>query len=158
VHLDSTTFSFHGAYEGQTEPDTDRLAPFEVVKLTHGYSKDNRSDLKQVILQMMCTKGSTIPTWIEILDGNTSDMISFRETVQKFREQVAGQLQMPVIVADSALYSEQTLKDLADTCWITRVPENIRLAKVTLEQSDSSAMTEIQDGYKTKSVSVSYGG
>jgi transposase len=158
VHLDSTSFSFHGAYEGQDEPDEDGIGPFEVVQLTHGYSKDNRSDLKQVILQMMCTKGSTIPTWIEVLDGNTSDKTSFRETIKKFREQVADQLQMPVIVADSALYSEQTLQDLTDINWITRVPENIKLAKVTIEKADPSSMAEIIEGYKVKSVSVSYGG
>jgi len=47
---------------------------------------------------------------------------------------------------------------LTDTRWITRVPENIKLAKITLVQSDSSAKTEIQDSYKTKSVSVSNSG
>jgi len=158
VHLDSTSFSFHGVYQDPDEEPEPGEPQFEVVKLTHGYSKDNRGDLKQVILQMICTKGSTIPTWIEVLDGNTSDKSSFRETVKKFRTQFSDQVQVPVIVADSALYSEETLGELADTRWVTRVPENIKLAKTTIQDSDPSTMQQITDGYKGRTLSVSYGG
>jgi transposase len=46
VHLDSSSFHLHGAYEGQE-------AEREAISITYGYSKDHRPDLKQVVLQLL---------------------------------------------------------------------------------------------------------
>jgi transposase len=44
-HLDTTSFSLTGEYV----PDSDE----HTIRITHGYSKDHRPDLKQVVLELM---------------------------------------------------------------------------------------------------------
>jgi transposase len=43
-HLDTTSLTVHGEYEGDDE--------VEVIKLTQGYSKDYRPALKQAVLSL----------------------------------------------------------------------------------------------------------
>jgi transposase len=69
-HLDTTSLSVHGNYEGYED--------VESVKITHGYSKDHRPDLKQVVLSLVTHGPSDIPLWMEPLDGNSSDKESFQ--------------------------------------------------------------------------------
>ncbi|MBC7250395.1 MAG: hypothetical protein H5T62_08915 [Anaerolineae bacterium] len=49
---------------------------------------------------------SALPTWIQALDGNTSDSRAFPEIVAVYLAQM-GEGEMPYLVADSALYSEE---------------------------------------------------
>ena len=51
VHLDSTTFSLHGAYEREEGAEENP----EVVSITKGYSKDNATKLNQGVLSKMTT-------------------------------------------------------------------------------------------------------
>ena len=48
VHLDSTTFSLHGIYDTNSDDEN-------VIQVAHGYSRDHRSDLKQVVVQLICS-------------------------------------------------------------------------------------------------------
>jgi transposase len=48
-HLDTTSVALTGAYM----PDSDEQA----ITITHGYSKDHRPDLKQVVLELMVLTG-----------------------------------------------------------------------------------------------------
>jgi transposase len=50
VHFDTTSVSLYGDYRGA---DGDG-APF---KITQGYSKDKRPDLKQFVLSLLCVEG-----------------------------------------------------------------------------------------------------
>jgi transposase len=68
VHLDSTTFSLHGQYDGKQADDPD------MVTITKGYSKDRAPDLNQVVTTLMCSHRSTLPVWLEVLSGNASDI------------------------------------------------------------------------------------
>jgi transposase len=72
VHLDTTSFSLHGKYEKEEEPDPG------VAGVTKGYSKDGQPDLNQVVASMMCACKSTIPVWIEVLSGNGMDDFPWR--------------------------------------------------------------------------------
>ena len=57
AHLDTSTISVTGQYdENETE-----------VKITHGYSKDHRNDLKQLTLSLTTTGESNFPIWMEPL-------------------------------------------------------------------------------------------
>jgi transposase len=49
VHLDSRSFHLRGQYES-SEPNT------EAISITHGYSRDHRPDLKQVIVQLITSQ------------------------------------------------------------------------------------------------------
>ncbi len=72
-HLDSTSFSLHGAYD-----NCEGSLPFP----TLDYSKDHRPDLKQITVTMTQVGEADIPIWFEALDGNSSDKKNFQETVK----------------------------------------------------------------------------
>ncbi|MFZ2900820.1 MAG: IS1634 family transposase [Saprospiraceae bacterium] len=65
-HLDTTSLSVHGQYNSE-EPGTAGL------QITQGFSKDNRPDLPQVTLPLICEHLNGIPMHMEVLDGNSSD-------------------------------------------------------------------------------------
>lgn len=46
-HLDSTSFHVHGDYNYLEQPGR--------IKITHGYSRDHRRDLKPFMMDLMCT-------------------------------------------------------------------------------------------------------
>ena len=152
-HLDTTSLLVHGAYEVNDDPKT--------VEVTHGFSKDHRSDLKQVVLSLVVNGASSIPLWMDPLDGNSSDKSSFHETIKKvedFRTQidVKGKFKW---VADAALYTKEGLLKSNDYIWVTRVPENIKEAKNLVGKGDKEiSWTERERGYKTASYKSFYGG
>ena len=75
VHMDSTTFHVDGDY------DTDENA---IITLNHGYSRDYRSDLKQVVLNMIVENKAGIPIHMQSCSGNTDDKSNFTQTVENF--------------------------------------------------------------------------
>lgn len=83
AHLDSTSFTLHGEYaDGDLE---------EMIEVTHGYSKDHRPDLKQVMMSLTMSGAANLPIWMEPLNGNSSDKRSFHETINrvcKFQKQL----------------------------------------------------------------------
>jgi transposase len=64
-HLDTTSFSLTGDYL----PDTDENA----ILVKHGYSKDHRCDLKQVVLELMVSQDGRVPILNKVWNGNSSD-------------------------------------------------------------------------------------
>lgn len=66
LHADTTSISLAGAYEECEEDD------YEGLSVCHGYSKDKRPDLKQVVMGKVVTEHG-IPLVSMPLDGNTSD-------------------------------------------------------------------------------------
>jgi len=149
-HLDSSTFHVHGQYEcGETPP--------EMIEITYGYSKDHRPDLKQVVLNLITSHRSQIPTWMEALSGNQSDKESFPKTIQAFCKQMKAEEDC-FFVVDSALYSADNLESLGGVCWLTRVPETVAEAKRMKRETTLQMMTELSDGYAYREVSSNYGG
>jgi transposase len=152
-HLDTTSISVHGEYETKEEPN--------VIKITHGYSKDKRPDLKQAVLSLVVNGPSAMPIWMEPLNGNSSDKESLHETVRKIREfqkQIDFEKKFKWI-ADSALYDADKLLKSNDYLWLTRVPETIKEAKQLIEKKDTEINWKEQEkGYKTALFSSNYGG
>src|SRR6266496_1595395 len=64
-HLDTTSFSLSGDYV----PESDEQA----IRITHGYSKDHRPDLKQAVLELLVSRDGGVPLVSKSLDGNASD-------------------------------------------------------------------------------------
>lgn len=153
VHLDSTTFSLHGAYEDKEGNDDEG----EVISITKGFSKDNAPELNQVVLSMMTTYGSSIPVWLEALSGNSNDKVSFRKSIKEYRKQFKKN-DLPYFVADSALYTKESLKELTGVKWVTRVPETIGKAKEHILNLDERQMGDFGNGYRIKEVESDYGG
>ena len=142
-HLDSTSFSLSGQSsksEGRDEEEDDGEPA--VIRITHGYSKDHRADLKQFVLNMITLHRSRIPIWVEALDGNAADKTSFARTIAAFLEQIRGSHQPMVFVADSALYTKKTIGELSGKIgWVTRVPETVGLIRPLLRDMALEAFT-----------------
>lgn len=153
-HLDTTSLSVSGQYNSE-QTDTASL------HITHGYSKDKRPDLPQVTLQMITEHLAGIPMHMEVLNGNSSDSESFRQTIREFGNQLYSEDGMRTIIADSKLYSEETLQVLQSTRlnWICRVPGTLDAVKELLQQIEPDDLTELeQEGYSSACYSFDYGG
>jgi transposase len=121
-HLDSTSLHVDGEYNSNEEEQDG------VIRITKGYSRDHRPDLNQLVLQLICERQSGIPLLMKSISGNKSDKDSFRETIKSHIGQLKTDFGMEYIIADSALYVAETLKEMKDFWWISRVPETINLA------------------------------
>jgi transposase len=110
IHQDTTTIKLYGAYEELVEPSppaaTETTAPL-APRPAHGYSKDGRPDLKQVVLSLGVSGDGGLPLRLGLRDGNTSDStespVAIEECLALGLQDVVG------IVADSKAYSQHTL-------------------------------------------------
>ena len=150
VHLDSSSFHLHGQYEA-SEPDT------AAITISHGYSRDHRPDLKQVVVQLITSQQSALPVWLAALSGNSSDRESFAPTVEAYCQQI-GESEPPYFVMDSAGYAKDNLQALAKMRWLMRVPETLAAAKALVKETERDAMTPLADSYWGKEVKSDYGG
>ena len=90
----------HGEYA--TAESGDKVEPV-VVEITHGYSRDHRPDLKQFILDLICSGDGDIPLYLRVADGNEADQAMFAQILREFRQQWNVEA---LFVADAALYSQ----------------------------------------------------
>ncbi|MFO1352669.1 MAG: IS1634 family transposase [Gammaproteobacteria bacterium] len=99
-----------------------------VVTLTHGYSRDRRPDLNQIMLNLIVEQRAGLPLLMQPLSGNCNDTASFGALIERHIDNLNATHQVEYWIADSALYSEANLQILAAHRgrWITRVPERLR--------------------------------
>ena len=154
THLDSTSFHVDGRYNSDEEPEE------HVIHITRGYSRDQRPDLNQVMLDLIVEHQAGIPVLMKPLSGNSSDAHDFGQVITDHIAQLQITYGMTFLVADSALYSAENLQKLADTNlkWITRVPATLREAQTILAQADPQTMAPLTEGYRYRVVPSSYGG
>jgi transposase len=125
-HLDTTSFHTDGQYNSQTEPEEG------VVQITRGYRRDHRPDLNQVVLPLIVERQAGIPLLMAPLNGNSSDPVSFRDTIQAHIGQLQTEVGLEYLGADSALYTAETLPQMQDFFWFSRVPETLSLARALI--------------------------
>jgi len=108
-----------------------------VIEVTHGYSKDHRQDLAQVMLNMIVENRAGIPMAIEALSGNSSDKATFAKSAETYASMIQAQTTDACVTADSALYSKENLQILNSSGlnWITRVPESMTESKEAIINS-----------------------
>jgi transposase len=154
THLDSTSFHVDGRYNSDEEPEE------HVIHITRGYSRDQRPDLNQVMLDLIVEHQAGIPVLMKPLSGNSSDAQDFGQVITDHIAQLQITYGMTFLVADSALYSAENLQKLADTNlkWITRVPATLHEAHTILAQADPQTMAPLTEGYRYRVVPSSYGG
>jgi transposase len=143
-HLDSTSFHVDGEYEyslpkvifnnqKQSEylgkENEEEKSP-QAIKLTYGYSRDHRPDLKQFITELVCSGDGDIPIYIKSVSGNEVDSKRFGEIAVDYQKRIQVD---SLIVADSALYTESNIKLMSSIKWLTRVPLTIKLAKILVK-------------------------
>jgi len=135
-HLDATSFHVDGRYNSDAAPDEES----SVIHMTRGYSRDHRPDLNQVVVQLISERQAGIPLLMEPLSGNNSDKDSFRETVKAHVSQLNREVGFEYLIADSALYTSETLGEMKGFYWITRVPETLNLAQFLIQATAPELM------------------
>ncbi|MEM1172814.1 MAG: IS1634 family transposase, partial [Cyanobacteria bacterium P01_H01_bin.35] len=63
VHLDSSSFHVHGDYHTEEDEYEEDLEP-KPIKITYGYSRDKRPDLKQFMMDLICTNDGDYQMWM----------------------------------------------------------------------------------------------
>ena len=156
VHLDASSFHVHGQYEPERRSEVVGPGEMPSISITYGYSREQRSDLKQFVVDLMSTSDSDVPLYFRAADGNEADKAVFADPVKDFKEQVDLDA---LFVADSALFSRENLTSLAGLSWLTRVPQTLTEAKRLLSELDEGEFEESSlPGYKIAERQVSYGG
>lgn len=155
VHLDTSTMSVHGKYESEAAKRS--VEKMEAVEIKHGYSKEHRPDLKQVVTTLITSQASALPLWLEVLDGNSSDKESFPKTIKSYCRQLEEGEEAPWFVMDSAGYKKVNLEEWSKIDWVTRVPETVGAAKTLLKAVELEAMENVGNGYRICPLCNTYG-
>jgi transposase len=133
--LDTTAFALSGEYNADSDEHT--------IEITHGYSKDHRPDLKQVVLEMMCSHDGGIPVVSKAWNGNASDTKIFRARAKALADIFKAAETPRYLIADSKLYDEKTIEQsLGLIPFITRIPGTIKLENTTIESALQKPLEE----------------
>ena len=161
VHLDSSSISVEGEYKSRHKKSqrieaesSEREDEMKAIKIVHGYSRDQRSDLKQFIIDTIVTGDGDVPLYLKIDHGNADDKSVFVERLKEFKNQWTFD---GICVADSALYTAENLSAMAGMKWITRVPLSIKEAQNKIWDIEDNAWEPNQiKGYKIAAISSEY--
>jgi len=169
-HLDSSSMHVHGQYntslpevifESQKVVNNQELEEIAVkspkeITITYGYSRDHRPDLKQFIIEMICSGDGDIPIFVKLASGNQADSSCFGKIAIEYHKQLEVN---SLMVADSALYTESNLKMMSDLQWLCRVPLSIKAAKSLISTIPESELIDSTiPGYKLASTTENYAG
>ena len=106
-HQDTTTVTFSGDYG--TQPDATRAD--RPPRITFGYNKDHRPDLKQLLYSVTISADGAVPLHCKLYDGNTTDDAVHIDT-WLFLRQLVGHSAF-LYVADSKLCSRDNMSFIA---------------------------------------------
>jgi transposase len=107
MHQDTTTVTFHGDYAEQAAADQPQRPP----RITFGYNKDHRPDLKQLLYSITISADGAVPIHCKLYDGNTSDDQVHGETWD-FLRALVGHADF-LYVADSKLCTRANMDHIA---------------------------------------------
>jgi transposase len=158
VHLDSTSFALEGEYESSSvAQETPGAEEPQAIEIRRGYSRDHRPELKQFLVNLICTQDGGVPMWFKVGNGNDTDSQQFAKLLNAF----AGQWDLEALmVVDAAFYSESNLNQVGHLKWLTRVPQTLSATQALIE-ADTTHLAEQScelDGYRLWEQRQSYGG
>lgn len=171
-HLDSSSFYVQGEYEQQKassqsssretnrenyeKSNNNQQRRTGPIKITYGYSRDHRPDLKQFMIDLICSGDGDVPLFLRIGDGNEADSAVFAEIMQEFKQKLNFDTLM---VADSALYSAPNIGKLTNIRWLSRVPKSLKQAQQLVSQLKPTDFTaSCLEGYSWSEHRSNYGG
>jgi transposase len=102
IHFDTTTVTFSGRYE------TSRVEP----RITFGYNKDHRPDLKQLVFGLNVTADGAVPLLHHVWSGNRTDDNVHRRNTDDLRHLL--ERDDFIYVADGKLCTADNLRAIAD--------------------------------------------
>ena len=147
-HIDTSSFKVTGKYGVDGSID-----------ITHGYSKDHRFDLKQLVFLLVANEDG-IPMYSETHSGNASDSDIFTAIVKKLEQDLQTIGESRFFVLDSAVYNKDFLSNgHLHSYWITRVPESIKKAREAVQTVYADEdWVEVDSDYKYIEIDLVYGG
>ncbi len=151
LHLDSSSFHVDGKY---LEDEAAEAEPGKIT-ITKGYSRDHRPDLKQFIIDLMCSSDGDVPLYLRVADGNESDKGVFAKLIRDFKQEWNIDA---LFVGDAALYSADNIKQLQSLRWLSRVPATIKQAQNLLTLPKELFVSSSLEGYKIAEVGSYYAG
>ena len=125
VHLDHTSLSLYGVYDTEQQPTP-----------AHGFSKDHRPDLKQLVFGMSLHGAVGIPLTMSLHSGNTSDHVANRDHLSRLAELLPDPDEVTV-VADCKLVDGETLGLLtgAGFHFVSLVPKTFGVRQSLVDQA-----------------------
>ena len=150
LHLDSSSLSVEGEYleKGGIEEG--------ILKITYGYSRDKRPDLKQFMIDLICSGDGDIPLYFRVGDGNESDQKIFAQIIKEYKK---GWQIEALFVADAALYSEENIQILGETSWLSRVSSTLNEALSLKQELNEAAFKDSErEGYRLAELCSWYAG
>lgn len=106
LHQDTTTVTLSGAYADQAPAEQEDRPP----RITFGYNKDHRPDLKQLLYSITITADGAVPVHCKTYDGNTTDDQVHRDTWD-FLRRLLGHADF-LYVADSKLCTRDNMSHI----------------------------------------------
>jgi hypothetical protein len=123
VHLDPSSFHLDGEYKHYADNSEGSLLALPInpsikevssvnpqaaplpIHITYGYSRDHRPDLKQFIIDLICSGDGDVPLFFKVADGNQTDSAVLGQILSSFKQQLNLD---SLFVADSALYTARS--------------------------------------------------
>ena len=142
VNQDITSFHVDGNYDTESETGA--------VTLTHGYTRDHRPDLKQVILHLLVEQQAGIPVYMSPANGNANDKTEFYKVVKDFKNSVKSACDSKYHIGDSALYTKDIIQAINEQnrIFITRVPAVLSQAKQLINNIKDHDLVDFTENYK----------
>lgn len=106
LHQDTTTVTFSGEYADQLPAERSDRPP----RITFGYNKDHRPDLKQLLYSITITADGAVPVHCKVYDGNVTDDQVHRDTWD-FLRRIIGHADF-LYVADSKLCTRDNMSHI----------------------------------------------
>ena len=146
TRLDTTSFSVSGEYDVEMD-ETE-------IRITHGYSKDHRPDLKQAVLELVTSQDGGIPLMMKCFDGNASDNKVFKARCKELIDLFKNSEGPRYLVGDSKLYHEDNACNLSEMKFITRIPRTYKEENKTISAAIESNEWTLLDEENKYSVHV----
>ena len=147
-HADTTTISFHGDHDGDEDEDSKLI--------TFGRPKNGRWDLKQLVLNMIVNQHG-IPLFMSTHAGNASDKKIIVEAIESLKSSLTPEKKV-YYLADSAFYSDDNIKKMNKSYWISRVPNTLNEVKNLTASNREMKPLKGDDIYSFSQTFVEYAG
>jgi transposase len=127
VHLDTTSFSVTGSvYEGEDQ---------HAITVTHGYSRDKRPDLKQIVQELVVSGDGGVPLLSKCYSGNANDNKIFEKRSRELVKALKNEDWRGILVADSKLYTSSNAENLSSLKFVTRIPHILKEANAVIKSA-----------------------
>jgi transposase len=147
LHADTTSVSVCGDYDDEET---------ESIDITFGVPKNGRWDLKQFVLSLIVNQHG-IPLFMNTHSGNASDKNTILESIKSLKSVLRPESKV-YYVADSSFYTDNNIKNIGKSFWISRVPATITEAKELLTANLNLKTLKSDERYSFYQTFVEYGG